>query len=122
MQKILKILRWTGVVVFIIFAGYIGIIMGKNVGGIINRLLGKNKPTKKAVIDSEGNTIGKSVVIKTDANPFRDTSILKTHDGDEIELPKGVRDSNVSRLIKVGEHDYKVVLKHEKVTDIFNSM
>lgn len=113
-KNILKIIL--GILIIGLF-GWLAITFKINIGGILRKLFNVGMPKHKATVKSDGKEVGKVVTIYTDSDPFRDRTVLKTIDGDEIKLPKGVKDNHVSKLIKM-KTGYKVVLKHKKLTDV----
>lgn len=122
-EKVQLVIKWIVAILIVITVGVFAVMGGVNLGGLVNKLLGKKKK-QRAFLTSEGNLIGSEIDFINRKNPFRDRSILKTTDGKEISLPSGVHDTDVKSLIKVkikaGEGNYAVVKKHDSLTDIFD--
>ena len=119
LEKIKQILRLILGILVVIFLGWLAITFRVNIGGLLRKLFNTSDPEKKATVKSKDKVVGKVVDIYMDSNPFRDKTILKTTEGEEIKLPKGVKDNNVKKLIKIGT-DYTVELKHEKLTKVLD--
>lgn len=114
MKKLKKILF----PLLFVFGGLLGIILffilpNFNFGGFIDRILGKKYqtaayPNKKA---------GRVRKILTNNDPLRNKEVVETEDGELVKLPDGISDRDVQEVIKVSDTDYRVVLKHKKITD-----
>lgn len=120
MNSIMKILKYILLILVFIFLGWLAITFKINIGGLISKILGKKKNPIKPII-SEGEVVGESIPIKENNNPFRDNTILVLEDGTEIQLPDGMKDTDVQSVIQVKPEVYNVKKKHEILTDIFDT-
>ena len=91
----------------------LGAKTGFSFGSIIDKILGKK--FKKAKVS--GNATGEVKAIKKKINPFRNKKIIELEDGEKIELPKGVLDKNVEKVLKL-KTGYKVKVLHNKDIDL----
>lgn len=116
-----KILQWVLIGLGVVLVGWVAITFKVNIGKYINRLLGKRGKMPMSILNDSGETIGKEVDIIKKKHPVRDVGVVSTSDGKQIELPKGVKDTDVERVTVVGDNDYRVELKHESLTDVFDT-
>lgn len=99
-----------------------------NLGGLIGMLLGLSKPKgRKSVAiantipekrtteinlpDLKGYKQIPASELQISKNPFRDRSVVKTED-EVIELPEGVHDTDVEKVILVGAESAVVTVKN----------
>ena len=116
--KILKgVLMGLGAVLL----GWVATKFKINIGKHINNLFGNREKMPTAVVNDSGEEIGEVVEIVHRKNPVRDRGIVETSTGEYIELPKGISDDDVEKIIHVDKTLYHVETKHEAVTDIFDS-
>ena len=119
MKKVLNILKWIGVGLVILFLGWLAYFFSVNIGGLISSIFGTKKKRIRPITNKSGERVGSSVPIVIDNSPLRDTSAIKLETGEEIQLPKGVKDSDVEKVTVVGS-DYTVWRKHENLSDVFD--
>lgn len=117
-------LRWLCVILLLLFGGVVLYLCKADVNGIIRKLLGKQaissfKPT--VIANSLGEPIGTTVAIVPDNSLIHDTSKVTLASGIELQLPDGVKDSNVKSITIVKENTYEIELEHEKLTDVFDA-
>lgn len=116
-----KILQWVLIGIGVVLLGWVAARFKVNIGKYINQIFGnRRKKMPSAVLNESGQVIGQEVGIVKSKNPIRDHGVIKTTDGQEIELPKGVSDIQVERVTVV-DTGYQVEVKHESLTDIFGS-
>lgn len=123
-KKVWKVVKWILFILGLLLGGWVLAFLGVNVGKWISRLTGRSRNTVKPILNREGENIGSSVPIEPDKNPFRDKSILKLINGEEIQLPDGVEDSDVVRIYKSEVKGYNVEVTHEKMlsTDFYAAL
>ena len=93
-----------------------------NLGSLINKIWGKKETAATPKItDQDDNVVGISVGIIKSKDPFRDKNLLVLENGDKLELPKGIVDSDVEKVILESPGVYDVKIKHNRITVIFNS-
>ena len=129
-QKPTNLLGWLillgkilAVIVVAVLLSVLAISQRANIGKIIRWIWG-NKPetyTPK-VTDSQGNLVGEAVKIVLDPNPFRDKSVIKLENGKVIQLPKGVIDKDIDKVIIDKAGVYNVQTIGRKSTDIFDDV
>jgi heme/copper-type cytochrome/quinol oxidase subunit 2 len=124
-NKTIYILKVIMAILIVLSVGVIAVVAGVNIGGLINKLLGKNKQKKKAYTNDSGNLIGTIVDIINRKNPFRDKSTLKLSNGEIIKLPSGVEDSQVESVTEIkisseGDAEYVIKKKHDSLTSVFD--
>ena len=117
-----KIWQWLLVILVILAGWWLGQFFNINVGGWISKILGLDKKRKGAVLDDEGNQVGEVVGIVKNHSPLRDRNVVTLESGEEIQLPDGVRDTDVERVTRVGT-DYTVRRNDEakRLTDVFRT-
>lgn len=119
MARIERILRWTAVILLVIFGFWLTAFSGVNFGGAISRLLGKKKKPPK-IVDSSGETNGEVHEIVQNKNPFRDKGQVQLDNGETIDLPDKVQDNDVESVIVVEPEVVDVQIKHDRITDVFD--
>ena len=121
MKKIETILRWIGAIVIIICLGWLAYTFKFNIGGLVSGILGEKKKRKKAIVDTSGKIVGVSTPILTDKNPLRDRTKVTLESGDVVQLPTGIKDTDVRRVVKIGIDEYSVEVQHEAFTSVFDT-
>jgi len=122
LAKFLEVLKWIGVVLLVLLVGWIALFSRFNIGKIVAWLLGKKKERViPKVLDSLGNDAGESTLIIRNSNPFRDKTLLKLKNGIELDLPKGVIDSDVREVIINEPKVVDILIRHKRFTAIFDS-
>ena len=120
-KKTMKILQWILIGIGVILLGWLALKFKVNIGKYINNLFGRRGKMPNAILNSGGEVIGQEVEIVQKKNPIRDRGVIETSDGQKIELPKGVADTQVEKVTLVGTGTYNVEVKHERLTDVFDS-
>lgn len=117
-EKLKYVLKVIVAVLIAVTVGVLAVVAGVNLGGLLNKLLGKKKE-QQSIVDKEGDVIGTLVDFVGRKNPFRDKSIVKLSNGEKIDLPKGIQDTDVASVIKIETGGgYAVTPKHTNLTDI----
>lgn len=120
-KKTWQILQWVLMAVGAVLVGWIASKFKINIGKQFNNLIGARGKMPESVVNASGQPIGTVVEIKERNNPVRDVGVIETVDGQKINLPSGIMDKDVERVTVVGDNSYHVEIKHEKLTDIFNT-
>lgn len=126
------ILKYPAIIVFIliVIAIAIAILMfhkNANVGGILGKVFGllggkdeietaNSVPADRDVAigeaDANGFTQHKVEELERSQNPFRDKTVVKLPSGKKIKLPKGIKDTDVDRIIET-EMEVQIIPKQE---------
>ena len=118
LEKLKFVLRVIVAVMIAVTVGVIAVVAGVNIGGLLNKLIGKKKE-QQAVVNKDGDVIGTLVDFIGRKNPFRDKSVVKLSNGEKVDLPKGLQDTDVESVIKIKTGGgYAVTPKHTNLTDI----
>ena len=107
-------------VIVVLLAGWLAVLIGTNVGGLISRIMGTRKKLPTAFVNSDGTIVGEEVGIVISKNPLRDKGSLKLSNGNSVNLPKGVKDKDVGKVTIVKMGVYNVEKKHIVLSDIFD--
>jgi len=118
-DKILKVLKIVAIVAVIVLIGWTAYTFKFNIGGLLARLRGKKKNRSGAILDESGKTVGTTQPIVIDKNPMRDRTSVTLENGEEVQLPDGVKDTDVERVTVV-KGAFHVEAKHTKLTDVFD--
>lgn len=118
----MKWLRWVAAGIVAVALVAVAVIFDVNVGKILKRILGANNTGSKpsTVVDDAGKEIGEESTIVKDRNPLRDKTQVNLSNGEKVDLPEGMVDSDVKRVVKVETGEYKVEKKHRNLTDVFD--
>lgn len=117
-----KWLRIIAAVVVAIALGWLAIALDINIGGLIKRILGKKgKPEEVEIKNDQGDVVGETTTIIEDPNPLRDKGEVKLSNGDTVDLPKGMKDTDIESVTKVSTGVHRVKSKHGRITDVFGS-
>ena len=117
---ILVVLKIVLAVIIVVLTGWLAILIGTNVGGLLSRISGIRKKRVTAFVNSDGTVVGEQVNIVTNKKPLRDKGSLKLSNGDTVNLPKGIKDKDVGKVTIVKTGVYNVEKKHIVLTDVFN--
>lgn len=121
LQWLILICKMAAVVIVVVLLGAFCISERANIGKIISWILGsKGEHHTPKITDGDGNVVGDAVPIKRDMNPFRDKSVVKLEDGKTIQLPNGVLDTDVDKIIIDNAGVYNVKTITRNTTDIFD--
>ncbi len=121
MDKFLSVLKWIAVILVAVLLGWTAYMFKLNIGGIISMITGEKKKRKTAILNSSGQQVGSVVPIMVSKNPMRDKTKVDLENGTSIQLPKGMKDTDVKHIIKIDINNYEVEAQHETLTDVFDS-
>jgi len=118
MNKIKAVFRCLLAIVVILFGTWLAMFFRVNIGNLLLKIFPKQKPI---ITDWKGLEIGKIYVIKENTNPLRDKTLVELENGAVINLPKGIIDTDVSKIIVVSQGVISVVKKDTSVlTSVFD--
>ena len=119
-KKTWQVLQWVLIGIGILLLGWVAKAFKVNIGKYISNFTGKRKKSPMSILNAGGDQIGQAVEIVRSKNPIRDRGVIKTSDGQTIQLPKGVSDNDVTRVTVV-DTGYRVEVRHAKTTDVFDT-
>lgn len=109
------------VLLFVVGVGWLCVMVDFNIGGIIRKIWGGGPKTyTPKIIGPKGELCGKGKMIFRNPNPARDKTRITVEGGHVIQLPKGVKDTDVFAVLEIEQGVYDVKIKHELTTNIFN--
>jgi len=109
------------IILIVVAVGWFCLVMDFNIGGLIRKIwAGEPETYKPKIIGPNGQVRGLAKEIQKNSNPLRDRTKLKLEGGEIVQLPKGVLDTDVSKVIEVKQGVYDVQTKHELTTGVFD--
>jgi len=120
LDKLITVLKYIGIGLVVILLGWTAYAFKLNIGGLVSSISGDKKKRVTAIKNTSGETVGTRMSIVGDLNPMRDKGKVTLEDGTDIQLPKGVKDMDVTRVTKIDIDKYEVTSKHDKLTDVFD--
>ena len=121
MKFLIKVGKVILTVIVIITLFWVAYLFRFNLGNLLNKIWRRKEtglPPK--VVDEDGKIVGEATAIIKCKDPFRDKNILVLENGDKLELPKGIIDSDVDSVILESPGVYDVKIKHNRLTGIFS--
>jgi hypothetical protein len=111
MNKIKCFFGMLAVIVVAVLGIWVAVVFKVNIGKLLSRLSGgKVNPTPDPK-DLEGLPVGSSYEIINNINPLRDKGIVELSNGVSVELPKGIIDTDVKKVVVVSQGVIGVVKK-----------
>jgi hypothetical protein len=120
-RKTWQILQWILIGIGVVLLGWLAVKFKVNIGKYVNNFIGKRKKMPGSIIDDTGESLGEVITIVKKKNPIRDRGVIETSNGTQITLPKGVMDTDVEKVTRVGSNKYTVEVRHNALTDIFDT-